>query len=47
EKAAKEAEASGLSAAKGQKGSDEEPDGESFDEYMEDRKARQLKNMGV
>lgn len=47
DKVAKEAEASGLAAAKGQKGSEEEPDGESYDDYVKDRRALQSKNMGI
>jgi len=46
-KAEKEAKAAGLTAAKGQKGSKDEPEGESYDEYLKGRQALQLKNMGM
>ena len=46
-KVAKEAEASGLAAAKGQKGSEEEPEGESFDDYIKGRQKRQQTAMNL
>lgn len=47
EKVAKEAEASGLGKATSQKGTEKEPDGESYEEYVKGRLARQGNAMGV
>lgn len=47
EKAAKEAEASGFSEAKGAKGSEKEPEGETFEEYMAGRNKRFAKAKGL
>ena len=47
EKTAKEAEASGLAAGKGPKGSEDESGGESFDDYVKGRKERVKKAQGL
>lgn len=46
EKVEKEAEASGLSAAKGARGSNSEPDGETYEEYIASRQKRFAKAKG-
>ena len=47
EKTAKEAEASGLGAGKGPKGTEEEPKGETFEEYLAGRQNRSAKSQGL
>lgn len=47
EKVSKEAEVSGLSEAKGPKGSEKESEGETYDDYVKSRKAQSLQAQGV
>lgn len=47
EKEAKEAEAAGLAEAKGSEGKDKEPEGETFEDYIKNRKAQSRKAQGL